>query len=242
MQAAAEAAEGQGSTRKVNFIEWILHEHTLLSLCFAKDGNLVNVPCCLCCTTCCCLELAPSFTIRQRIFVFLFVLIANTAVLTTVSLGVHSIAWQFAVTTFLLVPFVCWLKQIVPRVSYKLNPIHPLLATAVGFVVLAGFTLYAGYRLSAERTFAEVWEVATRCLLSFGTQLLLEFIVLTWCFFFCKCCCRCCVPVKEDVRSWRDIHLLGTDATLASMSHDAGVARPVTDQVWTVAPAGGQPR
>merc|ERR1712137_432080 len=58
---------------KVGLIEYILHEHSVLSICFAADGWTPNVPCCFCCTTCCCLVIDNAkFTVPMRIYLFIF--------------------------------------------------------------------------------------------------------------------------------------------------------------------------
>ena len=53
---------------------------------------------------------------RLRVWIFFFVLLATIFVATQVALGVHGGLWQFAITTFVLMPCTCLMKSMIMRV------------------------------------------------------------------------------------------------------------------------------
>ena len=75
--------------QKVNLIEFILHEHTMLSLCCASEKNPPPIGVAGCCCVC-----VDDLSVRHKIVIFCFVLIANIFVAMKLAMGDHGWLWS----------------------------------------------------------------------------------------------------------------------------------------------------
>mmetsp|Transcript_70731 Transcript_70731/g.188036 ORF Transcript_70731/g.188036 Transcript_70731/m.188036 type:complete len:223 (-) Transcript_70731:36-704(-) len=202
LESSGAASPSRYEGEKANFWEFILHEHSILSLCFAKEGRAVEVPCCACCTTCGCIEMEETFSIRQRIFVFLLVLMACTWVSIDVTTWHHGFWWTVCVTTCILMPLTCWLKRAVPRVRAKLAKFGgwtcPII---VGMCVLAGGAYAIYWEVLQSKGEEKGAKLLRKTLYALGLQMALEFPTLVYKYFCCSICCSCCMPEKKCVRA-----------------------------------------
>ena len=206
--------------RPIGLVDWILHEHTVLGLCFALEHSPnIEVPCC---GNCCCVcgdELRP----RHRVWIFFFVLFATIFVSVESHLEIHGSLWKFCVTTFVLMPTTCLMKSMITRVSIQANertglgavssryPVPPLgYVIGVEDVALALFGLGILYHLFHEGSDSKDVEAALLLAIkSWATQMILEIPSLVWKYFFCRfCCCCCCCwqDAQGDVRRLNQFH------------------------------------
>ena len=114
--------EGRRSTELVaraSLKDFILHEHTLLGLCFAVDGAppiAVAGCCCIC---------ADDLSVRHRLCVFAFATLASIYVTLQVTTGVRSDVWAFMITLFVVMPCTCFFKSVIRRLSHGLDVAVP---------------------------------------------------------------------------------------------------------------------
>merc|ERR1712137_83028 len=185
---------------KVGLIEYILHEHSVLSICFAADGWTPNVPCCFCCTTCCCLVIDNAkFTVPMRIYLFIFVFLGTIWIMRSVTVGGHWSIWRAYASTLLLMPVTCWLKRSMPSMRVNLIKKFGKWAADIFFIsVLILILLYMTYHVLTDHKKNE-WRTLKLASIALGMQMLAEFPVIIWKFFCCTICCKCCVPDKADM-------------------------------------------
>jgi len=201
----------------ISLLDWVLHEHTLLGLCFAKENSpSIDAGCCCVCGD----VLKP----RHRVWIFLFVLVATIFVSVEASLEMHGGFWKFCITTFVLMPVTCMMKSCITRLSLQANEAwgkfgqnFPLpLGYVLGAedVALFFFGIGCVYHLFAEGeregTSGSVISAALGLAVrSWAAQMVFEVPSLIWKYFFCRfCCCCCCCwqDAQGDTRSLSDLH------------------------------------
>mmetsp|Transcript_15702 Transcript_15702/g.32739 ORF Transcript_15702/g.32739 Transcript_15702/m.32739 type:complete len:223 (+) Transcript_15702:122-790(+) len=201
LEPGGEAAPSRYEGEKATFFEFILHEHSILSLCFAKEGRVVEVPCCGCCSTCGCIEMEETFSVRQRVFVFLLVLMACTWLSTDVATWHYSFWWTVIMTTCILMPLTCWLKRIVPAVRKRLAKYGGWCCPiVVGAAVLAGGAYSIYVEILHSQGERKGLKILKKTLYALGLQMALEFPTLVYKYFCCSICCNCCMPDRKNVR------------------------------------------
>ena len=210
-----EDATEEAGTAPINVIEWILHEHTLFGLCFAKASSPnIEVPCC---GNCCCV-CADALKPRHRIWIFFFVLIITIFVSVQVTLGVHGSMWQFAVTTFVLMPATCFMKSCITKVSEAMNvsvgryfsmPAFPCRPYKIGAEDMALLLLTIAIIIYLIQEAGDDADSALfLAVKSWALQMLLEIPSLFWKYFYCRfCCCCCCCwqDAQGDVRGFEEL-------------------------------------
>lgn len=188
----------------MNYLQWLLYQHTLLSLCFARGGRAVDVPCCFCCNTCGCIEMDAEYSVGQRIFVFYLVFLVNMFVSYEISSYNRGWVFTFILTTLLVMPFTCWLKQHVPSAAKKLRRKNVLLPVLLGWIILLGLPALGWLRVSRSVGRDSATQLFVTGLKVYVMQLLLEFYSLTWKYFFCLVCFRRCMPSNTDLFTFRE--------------------------------------
>lgn len=191
----------QKPPKKANLIEYVLHQHSCLGVCFAKIGSPP-----IAVGNCCCIS-ADDLEIRQRIWLFIFVLVSTMFLSVRLTLGIDSGAYTFAITTFILMPLVCFLKSTIARVSIAFQstfrrclPYHLLRFEEILLFAFTGVTAWNTLDATAS-THDLVIEACIEWAKSFGTLMAAEVVTLIYMYFFCSLCCRCCVPTKDMVHT-----------------------------------------
>jgi len=180
--------------RKVNVFQFILHDHTFLGLFFARDGQ-ISIGCC------CCLCTEPLER-RHRLWLFLYIAVATIIVSVQVSLGVSSKFHAFAVTTFVIMPSTCYIKNHLAWASRRLHHIFPcfrrcLVLRCEEYLLLAaaGAAVWSLFRDRGESVTVPALSLAVH---SWAAQLVLEVPCMAWKYLGKSICCPCCIPRGRD--------------------------------------------
>jgi hypothetical protein len=179
--------------------EFILHQHSLLGLfCAVKHPPQVKFPgcCCVC---------ATNLEKRHRFFIFCFVWIAALFFSLQVSLGDASTSYEWALILFVLLPLTCFVKSVLKQISafFQTNAaiVHETLWLRVEEIALLGWLLYFVIAAATATDTEEVEQALWLALQIFVAFMLAEVVSLFWCFFFCRICCPCLVPAKDDMET-----------------------------------------
>ena len=68
-------------------------------------------------------------------------------------------------------------------------------------------------------------------MLALGAQWVAEVVQLFWCYFFCACCRRCCVPTKGDLASHARAPRIRAIARGLQHASEAGASGTAADGV-----------
>ena len=216
--------------RKVNLLEFVLHEHTLLSLCFASEDSPPPIGVAGCCCVC-----VDDLSVRHKIYIFSFVLVANLSIAMQITLGDHGAFWAFAVTLFVVIPATCFVRSTIVDVSQSLDDNLPWVQRKAYLrceeLLLLGLLAYTVVKAAVTRTVSDAMLALVQALVAFGAQMCAELLTLLWKYFGCRICCACCVPKKRDMRRNRNRGAAADDVTpvLASEAppqDSYGTARP----------------
>ena len=184
---------------KVNLVEFMLHEHTLLSLCFASEDSPPPIGVAGCCCVC-----VDDLGVRHKIFIFGFVLVANLSIAMQISLGDHGGFWAFAVTLFVVMPATCFVRSVIVDVSQTLDDNFPWVQRKAFLrceeLLLLGWLAYTVVEAAVDHTVGDAMDSLAQALVAFGAQMCAELLTLVWKYFGCRICCPCCVPKKRDMR------------------------------------------
>ena len=190
-------------SRKVNLVEFVLHEHTLLSLCFASEDSPPPIGVAGCCCVC-----VDDLGVRHKIFITSFVLVANLSIAMQISLGDHGAFWAFAVTLFVVMPATCFVRSTIVDTSQTLDDQFPWVQRKAFLrceeLLLFGWLAYTVVEAAMEHTVGDAMLSLVQALAAFGAQMCAELLTLLWKYFGCRACCPCCVPKKRDMRRNRN--------------------------------------
>jgi len=197
---AQTPTDRQAGIKKATLAQFVLHEHTLLGLCFAKSGAPPVA------VGCCCCIFADELSVRHRLFVFVFATVSSVYVALQVTVGVHSDWWAFCAALLVVMPSTCFLKSTLRGFSARLQRavpcVHKFLYVRVEELVLLGAVGALGC-WACQRRALKALEFA---IYSLGAQMVSEFGSLIFKYFCCAVCCPCCVPLSEDM----DVNLLNS--------------------------------
>jgi hypothetical protein len=188
-----EPSSSSAADAKVSRMQFILHQHSLFGLCFAKkDSPLLMVAgcCCVC---------GDSLDTRQRLFIFCFVLVANLYISLQLEVGGYSTWWAIGVSVGVLLPCTCFLRSVIRRISacgQRILPIPGLRIEEIALLVCAGLLVWWAVQ---ERAL----DALISALVALATQWAVEVVMLLVMYSCCRVCCPCCVPVQSEVRRMR---------------------------------------
>lgn len=186
--------------RNQDLVRFCLSQHSLLGLIFSKAGAPpIAVPGCCCCVS------TEALSVRHRLFVLCFMLSAALSVSVEVTLGVHDDGWRWLLLLCVVLPSTCLVKQTIRRVSKALNNPRSRLAIverhcwlrAEELLLMAFVLAYVLRGLSGDRP-DEFLHAVVLFLQALLATWVAELCGLPWCFLFCRSCCACCVPPRDD--------------------------------------------
>ena len=189
--------DSQRERQKVNILEFILHQHSLLGLCFAGKGPppILVGGCCVC---------ADALSRRHRLFVLGFVLVATLTLSVRANLGDASWTTVGLLSFFVVMPCTCLLKSAIRDLSswlQRVAPTHRCVRLRAEELALLAWLAIVFVDSAVRHSPKAAGEGVSVAVLALGAQWVAEVVQLFWCYFFCACCCRCCVPTKGDLAS-----------------------------------------
>ena len=191
--------------QKVSLWPWILHEQTLLSLCFRKEGVTMEPTCCCCVSTRCCVQIDPATTIRQRIFAFCLIFALNMAITLQATLARRGEAWAAHMILFVLMPLTCLIKMFIAKLAAGLRRCHPSLPMATAIVVLVAVLLLNFMELTKLADAQKALTGILRNILNFGGRMLVEFLFIVFKYVVYSLCCTRCLPDEDAVRRFSEV-------------------------------------
>jgi len=194
---------GSGSCcgRKVGLLHFLLVSHSFTGLIFARPDDAPPIQLAGCCGGCCiclCCGKGRRLSVRHRLFIFFFTLVATFFITLETTLGLASTWWAIFITVFLIVPMTCWLKGSLPNTSQWLNSWQPEAwrpyTPRVEEVALFLWLLVAVISAIIQASGSQVLEVVRNFFIGLAIANLVEVIILL--FLYCPCyyCCPCIVP------------------------------------------------
>lgn len=184
--------------RKVSLVQWLLTQHSLIGLCFSRNGP-PPIPIPGCCCVC-----VDDLPIRERAFVLAFLLIASLCVSVEMTLGTHDEHWQWMALVVVVMPSTCFVKSIIRKLSSLFRRRFPLVEVKLRLrveeiLMVTWLLFYLGWAYSRSSDTDEVPKAVSMFLQALLVLWAAEFGTLLWKFFFCRACCCCCVPTEDDV-------------------------------------------
>ena len=168
---------------------------------------------------------ADDLSIRHRVFVLSFVLVAGLITAVEVTIGIRDEHWRWLVTFSVVMPLTCFTKSVIGKASKRLNGPSghcPAVERRLWLRVEEGALLafLAIYLIRGVTARGHVFGDAV----AFYCQAIvaiwgLEVASLLWKFACCRVCCPCCVPPRDDVHSLGEVVAGLPDAESASERH-----------------------
>jgi len=212
-------------TGKQNLVQFVLTQHSLTGLCFSK-----NAPPPIMIPGCCCCVCADKLSVRHRLFVLAFVLVATWCVTVEVAVGVRSAIWQWFVTLVVVMPLTCVCKSTIGRTSAWLQAAWPFVEARtkvrveewllVLFLVL--YVVYGSIRAASVHKVGRASQLWVTTLLGMWGA---EVVCLVWKAAFCRVCCPCivsaCCP-QDDFNEPKVLtNMLAVEVTTAPLVRPA---------------------
>eukprot|EP00802_Teleaulax_amphioxeia_P022960 Tamp_23470.p1 GENE.Tamp_23470~~Tamp_23470.p1 ORF type:complete len:221 (+),score=16.39 Tamp_23470:39-665(+) len=192
------APSPEQSATKQSLFEFVTLNHSFLALFFAgpEEAPSVLLPC-----PCCTSNITKGLSVRNRVFIFCFVVVAMFLVTVCVDLADSEPAWLwiFVWSVIFVLPLTCRMKSELPKLSHRLEPLTVVTGPAraeevVLFVALLTIVVVAGAKGSFEQAGSLFSDFFGSLLFAMAG----EFVSLIWKYFFCSLCCRCCLPPGQS--------------------------------------------
>merc|ERR1712039_937048 len=116
-----------------------------------------------------------------------------------------SLWWYFLMTTFVLVPLTCWLKNWIPHFSKKLANSWAYAPSVTGLLILIGMAYLLWNKITGQLGYDKGKTALVQATEVYLIQLWLELFTLGWQYFFCFACCPCCMSARKDIRTFNDM-------------------------------------
>ena len=172
-------------------MQFVLYKHSLTSVCFRKSKD--------------------AFTLRERLFILVFVLMQTMSVATQADMWIHEDGgertWKtqaatLCLTIFVVTPITLLVKLLLTPISQCLNEriwcvkawLCGLRVEEVFVAAQLGRMVYWAY----STTEAHEARAAIFGLVAVGAQLAAEVPILIFQFSCCYACCQCCLPKDDD--------------------------------------------
>jgi len=190
--------------RKVSLPQFVLHEHSVLGLCFAREAPPpVGVGCCCVCS--------DGLSVRHRLFVLSLSVCATLLLSVYVSLGLRSSGSALLLTVCFVAPVVILTKATIGTWSAALErrlPSARLVGLRAEELTLLGWFIWAIAALSSgvegggdddddDGELSSAGEALGTAAGALAVQWAAEVVTLCWCYLYCRCCCACCLPERR---------------------------------------------